>query len=207
MMQEPKSLDEDYAPWQQRYEQGATGWDRGESSPALRQWLEDGRFKTVKSVVVPGCGRGHEVVELALAGFEVTALDFAPAAISALSSQLVDRGTAATLIQDSVLNYKPRNPFDAIYEQTCLCALAPEHWTAYESQLAKWVKPGGTLFALFMQTEKPDGPPFHCDIQKMKTIFGASRWEWPSQTRRIDHPSGMYEIAVTIQRTSQEGIQ
>ena len=50
-----------------------------------------GSFEDVKTVVVPGCGRGHEVVELARRGFEVTAIDFAPAAIEALSTKLAEQ--------------------------------------------------------------------------------------------------------------------
>ena len=163
MTQEPESDESKPESWQQRYEQDATGWDRGSASPALLQWLNDGSFEDVKTVVVPGCGRGHEVVELARRGFEVTAIDFAPAAIDALSTKLAEHGTSATLIQGSVFEFDPQAQFDAIYEQTCICALYPEQWTNYESQLAKWLKPGGTLFALFMQTNKPNGPPFHCE--------------------------------------------
>lgn len=62
--------------WQQRDDEGETGWDRGESSPALIRWLDDGDLTPCR-ILVPGCGRGHEVVELASRGFDVTALDFA----------------------------------------------------------------------------------------------------------------------------------
>ena len=205
MTQEPDSLDSERAPWQQRYEQGATGWDRGAPSPALLQWFDDGLFEDVKTVAVPGCGRGHEVVELARRGFDVTAIDFAPAAIEALSTKLAEGGTSATLIHGSVLEFHPHTQFDAAYEQTCMCALPPEQWGDYELQLAKWLKPGGTLFALFMQTNKPNGPPFHCDMKTMREIFNATRWEWPTERKRIEHPSGLHEFAAPIKRNNQEG--
>jgi hypothetical protein len=47
------------AAWQERYESGRTGWDRGGQSPALVRWLEDGVL--TGRVLVPGCGRGYEV--------------------------------------------------------------------------------------------------------------------------------------------------
>ena len=205
MAENPQSLDEESMPWQRRYEQNATGWDRGAPSPALLQWLDGGLFDNVQSVVIPGCGRGHEVVELAQRGFDVTAIDFAPAAMNALSSRLAKRGVSAALVHGSVFDYDPHTHFDAIYEQTCICALPPNQWAQYETQLAKWLKPGGTLFALFMQTNKPVGPPFHCDMKTMRQIFDISRWEWPNETARIEHPSGLHELAVPIERKSQEG--
>jgi hypothetical protein len=51
-----------------------------------------------------------------------------------------------------VLTWCPEQPFDAIYEQTCLCALHPDHWAAYARQLHAWLRPAGTLWAMFMQT-------------------------------------------------------
>jgi len=39
--------------------------------------------------------------------------------------------------------------FDAIYEQTCLCALYPDRWRQYADQLHRWLAPGGRLYALF----------------------------------------------------------
>jgi hypothetical protein len=66
--------------WQARYDQGQTGWDRGGASPTLLRWLAAGDLRPCR-ILVPGCGRGHEVVALAKAGFDVTGVDFAPAAV------------------------------------------------------------------------------------------------------------------------------
>lgn len=60
--------------WQSRYETGATGWDCGQPNPALLRWLENDLQPC--RVLVPGCGRGYKVVELATRGFDVTALDY-----------------------------------------------------------------------------------------------------------------------------------
>jgi len=47
--------------WQGRYREGSTGWDRGVPSPTLEGWLRDGTLAPCR-ILVPGCGRGHEVV-------------------------------------------------------------------------------------------------------------------------------------------------
>jgi hypothetical protein len=72
---------------------------------------------------VPGCGSGYEVAALAAAGFEVTAFDYASAAIGRARERLDHAG------------------LDAIYEQTCLCALYPDQWRDYADQLHRWLAP------------------------------------------------------------------
>ena len=67
--------------WQQRFLSGETPWDRGEASPQLRAWIDAGELSPCR-ILVPGCGTGHEVVLLAARGFEVTAIDYAPAAVA-----------------------------------------------------------------------------------------------------------------------------
>ena len=71
---------------------------------------------------------------------------------------------------------------------------------AYEAQLAQWLRPGGTLLALFMQTTDPDGPPFHCAIDQMQQLFDPSRWEWHGTALRSDHPLGVYELGFRLTR-------
>ena len=193
----PGEPDLSAAGWQQRYDDNQTGWDRGEPNPALLKWLNSDALPPGR-VFVPGCGRGHEVVELAGRGFEVTAVDFAKSATQTLTKRLLDRGLIADVMRESVLHYTAEDPFDAIYEQTCLCAIAPKHWGAYEQRLYASLKPAGKLFGLFMQTNAPGGPPFHCDLGAMKKLFHATRWLWSDEHFTVQHPTGMTEIATVL---------
>jgi SAM-dependent methyltransferase len=185
------SLTSDY--WQARYDEGTTGWDRGGSSPALLTWLRTGALRPCR-ILVPGCGRGHEVLALAEAGFEVTGIDYAPAAVQAVRDALAAHGLSATIQQADLFDYQPERPFDAIYEQTCLCALTPARWGCYEKRLAKWLAPGGQLFAAFMQTASETGPPFACRPEAMRELFAAERWEWPATLEPVGHPLGLTEL-------------
>lgn len=186
--------------WQQRYDQGSTGWDRGIPSPGLELFLERARRSAWQRVLVPGCGRGHEVAALAHAGLAVIAVDFATAAIQATSSLLQAQGLTAELIQADVLQFNPPAPVDAIYEQTCLCALHPSLWSAYEQKLFDWLRIGGSLFALFMQTTNPQGPPFACPLSKMRELFPTTRWQWHGVVDRVDHPLGLHEWACHLEK-------
>jgi SAM-dependent methyltransferase len=194
--------------WQERFESGQIPWDRRGPSPQLAAWLAAGVLRPGMSVVVPGCGSGHEVAVLAAAGCAVTGLDYAPAAVAATRKRLGDENLKADVLVANVLEWHPQAPCDAIYEQTCLCALHPEDWISYADRLHAWLRPGGTLCALFMQVRRQtadqgivEGPPYHCDINAMRALFPAARWQWPKPPYpAVPHPQGWFELAVTLER-------
>ena len=193
--------------WQSHFERDHTPWDRGDASPQLARWLDAGDLAPCR-LAVPGCGSGYEVALLAARGFDVTAVDYTPAAIERTRARLAAAGASAHVIEADVTAWSPPSPFDAVYEQTCLCALHPDLWTRYAQQLAAWVRPGGRIFALFMQVGRPgaadgliEGPPYHCDINAMRALFDDARWQWPAPPyERVPHPKGVAEIAVILTR-------
>ncbi len=209
--------------WQRKFEAGDTPWDRGGAGPQLVRWLDDAALAPCR-ILVPGCGSGHEVAELARRGFEVTGLDYAPAAIERCAARLQALDDApgaapgetrrppvrerATLVVGDALAWKPDTPFDAVYEQTCLCALHPDHWVRYAAQVHRWLRPRGRLYLMMMQVPRPgaaegriEGPPYHCDVNAVRALFDASRWTWPAPPyARVPHPSGAAELAVVLER-------
>lgn len=190
--------------WEERYRQQHTPWDRQGPSPALTRWLTLGRLRSGR-ILVPGCGRGHEVIELARAGFVVTALDFAPTAVTLLTRRLREQQLQAQVLQADMLVWQPPVPFDAVYEQTSLCALAPAQWGAYARQLHRWLRPGGGLYALFMQTNRPGGPPYHCDLARMRQLFPQDLWHWPAAAElELAHPAGFVEHAYVLVRVPMD---
>jgi len=198
--------------WDKRFVEGDTPWDRGAANPQLGVWLSSGALKPCR-ILVPGCGSGHEVAVLAAAGFEVTALDYVPAAIERTRKQLDTAGLKATLVEADALAWQPERAFDAVYEQTCLCALYPDQWRDYADQLHRWLAPGGTLYALFVQLLRAnasegaiEGPPYHCDINAMRALFPAGHWSWPKPPYpRTSHPRGLAELAVILEHRGQIG--
>ncbi len=185
--------------WQGRYAAGKTGWDRGEANPMLLRWLEQGQLEPCR-ILVPGCGRGHEAVALAKAGFEVTAIDFAKSAVEHLQDELQSRGLQADVVQADLFAFCGAEPFDAIYEQTCLCAIDPSQWKTYQQLLACWLRPSGKLLALFMQSGQDHAPPFSCQMPAMRELFSQPDWYWSEGPVRIEHPTGMHELGCVIER-------
>ena len=217
--------------WQARFLDGSTPWDRGAANPQLERWIRAGSLRPVAGrqarasgsddprvarILVPGCGSGYEVAMLAEWGFDVTALDYAPAAIEQTRAQLeglLQSGRAehllrTELVQADVFAFDPPSPFDAIYEQTCLCAIHPDRWREYADRLHGWLAPGSALYALFLQMQRGgaavgriEGPPYHCDINAMRALFPATRWDWPKPPyESIAHPMGANELAVVLVR-------
>jgi SAM-dependent methyltransferase len=197
--------------WDQRFSGGNTPWDRGETSPQLHAWLAAGALAPCR-ILIPGCGAGYEAATLTDAGFDVTALDYSPEAIARTRRLLDAKCLKAAVIEADALVWQPDRPFDAVYEQTCLCAIYPDQWRAYADQLHRWLKPGGRLFALFVQFLRAEaaqgqiqGPPYHCDINAMRALFPAPIWSWPKPPYpRTSHPRGLAELAVVLVRNSRE---
>ncbi len=167
--------------WEQLYQQGDTGWDRGEVSPALQSFWDKGAFEGAQSILIPGCGRGYEVVELAKRGFDVTALDLAPSAIAQLNDALHKAGVRANAICTDMFRYDAPQAFDVVYEQTCLCAIEPSERERYANKVYAWLKPNGKLLLNLMQTGDVGGPPFHCDLMDVKRLFSEEQWAWQEE--------------------------
>lgn len=204
----------DSAFWQQRFERGDLPWDRGAPNPQLGAWLADGSLAP-GSIAVPGCGSGHEVEVLARAGFAVSAIDYAAGAVALTRARLARAGLAAEVVQADVLTWQPRSlaqggpGLDAVYEQTCLCALHPDQWVAYAAQLHAWLRPGGRLALLAMQALREgarsgriEGPPYHVDVHALRALLPASRWDWPPLPYvQVPHPAGgWFELALLLTR-------
>lgn len=194
--------------WQQRFERQQTPWDRGSASPQLARWWADGTLAAGQRIAVPGCGSGHDVLALAQGGGTVVAIDYADAAVRLTRERLAAAGATATVEQADVLAWQPAEALDAVYEQTCFCALHPDHWCVYAQQLQRWLRPGGRLLLMAMQCQRPgaaegriEGPPYHMDINLLRALLPAISWAWPAAPyERVPHPVGWSELAIVLTR-------
>ncbi len=185
--------------WEARYKDSTTGWERDHLNPAFNEWRAR-LGANPGSVILPGCGRSPEVVAFAEMGWKVTGLDLAETAVGYQQAALRDAGLIGQVVQTNIFHWQPEAPVDLVYEQTCLCALSPDQWSAYEQTLHQWLKPGGVLAALFMQTGREGGPPFHCELGDMRALFNESRWEWDVQSIKSEHPMGIHELGYLLTR-------
>lgn len=154
--------------WDTRFRQNVTPWDAGRVRAALQRFVA--RHAGRGRVLVPGCGTGYEVRELAHAGFDVTAIDFSEAALEAARRELGPLAHRVRLA-DFFDFEGDTPPFDAIYERAFLCALPRRVWPDWERRAAQLLRPGGLLFGVFFFDDNARGPPFGVAAGQLEALL------------------------------------
>src|ERR1043165_2820201 len=126
--------------WEGLYQKGDTQWDKGEPSPGLVDFLASHRDLPKGTVLVPGCGTGHDVRAWAKAGFSATGLDIAPSAIRLAEERTRAAGLSATVRLDDFLRDEPFGQFDYVFEHTLFCAIQRGERDLYVATLNRWLK-------------------------------------------------------------------
>ena len=147
--------------WSERFEKEFMPWDRAGVPEDLRRFVAE--QVAPGTVLIPGCGTGHEVAFFAEAGWDVTAIDFAPAAVAAAKKNL---GRWADCVQEAdFFSFEPPRQPQLVYERAFLCALPPAMNEAIAARWMALLPPGGLLAGFFFfgdggvpPSEK--GPPF-----------------------------------------------
>jgi len=159
--------------WEDIYLKDDAGWDLGESTPVFDK-ISDAL--PLGKICIIGCGRGYDAVMFAQKGFEVTAIDFAPSAISTLQSLASGAGVMINIVETDIflLTSQFSCEFDYVIEQTCFCAINPSRREEYEQLVKTIIKPNGKLIGLWFPLDKPmddGGPPWGTTISEVKSIF------------------------------------
>ncbi len=157
--------------WQSVYDEGNPGWDKGAAAPPLRRVLEQVVPPAGLAALVPGCGFGHEALMLARLGYQVTAVDFAPAAIAGLQSRA--GALPVTALQCDLFDLAEgfTSAFDLVVEHTCFCAIPIEMRGQYAEVMAQVLRAEGQFLGLFYETERPGGPPFRTTREDVERHF------------------------------------
>ena len=199
----PASEDRSGVDWEARFQSDDAPWERSSVHPAAEDWVRTGEIHPGQSILTPGCGRSEEPGYLASEGFSVTATDIAPSAIAWQKARFEALGVTAEAIETDALAWRPEAGFDALYEQTFLCAIHPRRRKEYEAMAHASLKPGGKLLALFMQKAELGGPPYGCGLDAMRALFTETRWIWPdAEPRPFPHPglNDKAELAMVLTR-------
>lgn len=157
--------------WEARYQAGETEWDKGEPSPGLVDFIHTHPELKRSTVLVPGCGTGHEVRAWAKAGFQVTGYDIAPSALRLAEEKTKEAGLDAKFVSGDFLSAEPPQLFDWIFEHTLFCAIAPERRDDYVKAVLRWLKPNGQYLAVNYLISDKDGPPFGTTREEQITRF------------------------------------
>lgn len=145
-------------------------WDKGGVPAQFRQFVANAPHPYV--TLIPGCGLGYEVVLLAEAGWDVTAIDFSAAAVAAAQAALGK--WSGRVLQADFFHYTPAAPIQLIYERAFLCALPRNMWPAIVQRWAELLSAGGILAGYFFFDDAPKGPPFGANRAALEALLQPS---------------------------------
>ena len=168
MSDDPRDLE-----WQRRYEQNDTPWDKGAAAPALTTFLREKQI--AGRVLVPGCGRGHEVRALgAQPNVSVVGLDISATAIAQAKKLSSPSALEVNFIIGDFFNLpsKLKRSFDWLVEHTCFCAIKPEQRPDYVRSASTALRTGGKIFGIFyLNPDTESGPPFAVSKEALAQLF------------------------------------
>ena len=153
--------------WCKRFGEGVTPWDAGKVPDAFADFIS--RQPLPLNTLIPGCGSAWEAAHLADIGWQVTALDFSPAAIEKAREIL---GSAPVdLVCADFFTFVPARPIGLIYERAFLCALPRKLWDDWSRRIAELLPSGGILAGFFFVCEQPKGPPFGIQPEQLAELL------------------------------------
>lgn len=153
--------------WTERFEHRFMPWDRGGVPGRLRQFVAEAPRPYV--TLIPGCGTGYEVGCLSDAGWDVTAIDFSPAAVAAARAVL--GSWADRVVEADFFEFTPSRPVELIYERAFLCALPARMREAVAARWAQLLAPGGLLAGYFFFDATQKGPPFGIQPEELEALL------------------------------------
>jgi len=176
--------------WEADYERKTDGWDLGEPTPVFKRLAMSGRFNPGR-MVIPGAGRGHDAREFARHGFQVTAVDFAPHAISEMK-RLNDPSAPIEILPHDLftLPHELNHSFDYLLEYTCFCAIDPKRRAEYADLVTRLLKPGGTYIDMVFPLDgRAGGPPFRVSADEVMNLFTGRGFTLISREKPADSVS------------------
>jgi SAM-dependent methyltransferase len=129
------------------YRFGTPPWV-GQARPELVELVESGVLQPGRAIDL-GCGEGDNAIFLAQHGFQVTAVDFSPAAIAKAKAKARDAGVEVDfLIDDLTKLAKVSGRFDLLVDYSTFDDLNAKDRAAYIGHVTSLTKPG-TKFLLW----------------------------------------------------------
>jgi SAM-dependent methyltransferase len=157
----------DPAFWDERFAQRFTPWDKGGVPRDLQRFVAaaPGPLRTL----IPGCGTAYELVCLAEAGWDATAIDFSPAAVAL--GKAAAGPWAERVVEADFFAWQPGQDVQLIYERAFLCAMPREMWPQVAARWAELLAPGALLAGFFFFDDVPKGPPFGIAREQLDALL------------------------------------
>ncbi len=155
--------------WTTRYNKNDTGWDLGEISRPLKEYINQLKDKNV-SIFIPGSGNAHEAEYLFNQGFKnVTIIDLSEEPLKNIKKRIPDFPNENLIVGDF---FEHQQQYDLILEQTFFCAINPSLRQAYAKKMHELLTKNGKLVGvLFNDLLNADKPPFGGNKEEYISYF------------------------------------
>lgn len=164
-----KPLDQDY--WEAQYKAKSTGWDLGQISPPIKEYIDTVKNKNC-SILIPGCGNTYEAEYLLQQGFtNITVIDIAPTLVEDIKQKFAGNSNIKIILGDF---FEHQGQYDLIIEQTFFCALPPMMRQKYVWKMHQLLVDGGTLSGLLFNRSFEISPPFGGSKEEYNKLFNAA---------------------------------
>ncbi len=165
--------------WDNRYSEGNTGWDVGEATTPLKEYIDQLTNKDL-AILIPGGGSAYEAQYLVEKGFtNITVLDISEEIASKLKKHFAGNAQIKIIQGDF---FEHEEAYDLVLEQTFFCALNPAMRKNYYKQMYSILNKGGKIAGVMFGVEfEKEGPPFGGSNQEykklMETLFKPKTFE------------------------------
>ena len=144
--------------WNNQYNAHTTGWDLGQVSPPIKDYIDQLTDKNLR-ILIPGCGNSYEAEYLLQNDFtNITLIDIAPALVKQLQQKFIGNPNIRIITGDF---FKHNGEYDLILEQTFFCAIDPALRKEYVAKMKALLATNGKLAGVLFDKEfEQQGPPF-----------------------------------------------
>lgn len=173
--------------WHARWREGQIGFHQGTVNEGLTAWWPTLDLPEGSRVLVPLCGKSHDMLWLREQGHEVVGVELSGVACEAFFADndlpaplrgpfgpfQAWRGDGLLLLQGDIFDLPPDMTAAAIYDRAATIALPPRMRAPYAERLATVLAPGAPMLLstlAYPQTER-DGPPFSVDPDEVARLY------------------------------------
>ena len=174
--------------WHNKWEKGETGFHQSTTHAMLERFASEAGFTASRRILVPLCGKSHDMTWLLERGCEVVGAELSQTAVEQYFAEL---NTTPNIEQfDNLLRYSARNitlfcgdfftltgkltgHIDAVYDRAALVALPQPMRIAYSQQVFKLAPEATQLLITFEYDQAAiAGPPFSVSPAEIEQLYG-----------------------------------
>ncbi|MDN3525804.1 thiopurine S-methyltransferase [Halomonas sabkhae] len=203
--------------WLQRWQEGRIGFHRDTTHPALMRFWPGLGLASGTRVLVPLCGKSHDMRWLAEQGHAVLGVELVETAIEQFVAEgdgevvrdthdsfAITRQGGVELWCGDFFHFPVdhADAFAAFYDRAALIALPEPARQRYAFHLAQLLPPGalGLLISLTREPGDVGGPPYTVTAEEVRELLAPNFELWHLADARPDPDSGFQESVWQLRR-------